>query len=217
MLSTQEGSVSNSGQGTRSYKPQLRICMTQVKKILHATTKILCTQLRHSTAKQTNFFFFLNSTYHFRILQVRSLKWDSEALLVASGSSRGESWLLFPISIVACIPWLVAPCPSHLCLPPSLILSLLPLPLRTPGSTLGPQAHSRVTSSPQDPNIIICAKSLLMWKVMSSQIWRVRRWEYLSSVQSPSCVQLFVTPWTAAHQAPLSITNSQSLLKLMSI
>ena len=39
----------------------------------------------------------------------------------------------------------------------------------------------------------------------------------LSSVQSLSCVQLFVTPWTAAHQASLSITNSQSLLKLMSI
>ena len=32
-----------------------------------------------------------------------------------------------------------------------------------------------------------------------------------------SCVWLFVTPWTAAHQASLSITNSQSLLKLMSI
>ena len=39
----------------------------------------------------------------------------------------------------------------------------------------------------------------------------------LSSVQSLSCVQLFPTPWTAAHQASLSITNSQSLLKLMSI
>jgi len=38
-----------------------------------------------------------------------------------------------------------------------------------------------------------------------------------SSVQSLSRVQLFVTPWTAAHQASLSITNSQSLLKLMSI
>ena len=33
----------------------------------------------------------------------------------------------------------------------------------------------------------------------------------------PSCVQLFATPWTAAHQASLTITNSQSLLKLMSI
>ena len=39
----------------------------------------------------------------------------------------------------------------------------------------------------------------------------------LSSVQSLSCVRLFVTPWTAACQASLSITNSQSLLKLMSI
>ena len=38
-----------------------------------------------------------------------------------------------------------------------------------------------------------------------------------SSVQLLCCVQLFVTPWTAAHQASLSITNSRSLLKLMSI
>ena len=35
--------------------------------------------------------------------------------------------------------------------------------------------------------------------------------------QSLSCVLLFVTPWTAAHQASLSITNSRSLLRLMSI
>ena len=39
---------------------------------------------------------------------------------------------------------------------------------------------------------------------------------FLCSVQSLSRVQLFVTPWTAACQASLSITNSQSLLKLMS-
>ena len=38
-----------------------------------------------------------------------------------------------------------------------------------------------------------------------------------SSVQLLSHVQLFVTPWTGAHQASLSITNSRSLLKLMSI
>ena len=37
------------------------------------------------------------------------------------------------------------------------------------------------------------------------------------SVQSLSHVQLFLTPWTAAHQASLSVTNSQSLLRLMSI
>ena len=40
---------------------------------------------------------------------------------------------------------------------------------------------------------------------------------HVSSVQSLSRVQLFATPWTAAHQASLSITNSQSLPKLMSI
>ena len=38
-----------------------------------------------------------------------------------------------------------------------------------------------------------------------------------SSIQSLSRVQLFTTPWTAACQASLSIINSQSLLKLMSI
>ena len=38
-----------------------------------------------------------------------------------------------------------------------------------------------------------------------------------SSIQSLSHVQLFETPWTAVHQASLSITNSWSLLKLMSI
>ena len=65
--------------------------------------------------------------------------------------------------------------------------------------------------------------SILAWRIpwteesgglhsMGSQ--RVRQF---SSVQSLSCVQLFVTPWTAAGQAALSITNSRSLLKLMSI
>ena len=38
-----------------------------------------------------------------------------------------------------------------------------------------------------------------------------------SSVQSLSRVRLFATPWTAARQASLSITNSRSLLKPMSI
>ena len=37
------------------------------------------------------------------------------------------------------------------------------------------------------------------------------------SVQSLSCVLLFATPWALAHQASLSITNSRSLLKLMSM
>ena len=50
----------------------------------------------------------------------------------------------------------------------------------------------------------------------------LRRNEHISvalgeKVQSLSRVRLFVTPWTAPHQASLSITNSQSLLKLMSL
>ena len=40
---------------------------------------------------------------------------------------------------------------------------------------------------------------------------------HLFFVQSLCCVHLFVTPWTAAHQASLSFTISLSLLKLMSI
>ena len=39
----------------------------------------------------------------------------------------------------------------------------------------------------------------------------------MNSVQFLSHVRLFVTPWIAACQAPLTITNSQGLLKLMSI
>ena len=39
----------------------------------------------------------------------------------------------------------------------------------------------------------------------------------ITSVQSLSCVQLLATPWIAAHQASLFITNSRSLLKLTSI
>ena len=49
--------------------------------------------------------------------------------------------------------------------------------------------------------------------------WHVTTWmdlenKQFSSVQLLSHVRLFVTPWTAARQASLSITNSQSLLKL---
>ena len=44
-----------------------------------------------------------------------------------------------------------------------------------------------------------------------------QQWESVQSVQSLSHIQLFVTPWTSAHQASLSITNTQSLLKPMSI
>ena len=46
------------------------------------------------------------------------------------------------------------------------------------------------------------------------EIWTVSKF---SSVQSLSRVRLFATPWIAAYQASLSVTNSQSSLRLMSI
>ena len=49
-----------------------------------------------------------------------------------------------------------------------------------------------------------------------SEKWKWSRSVQFSSVQSLSQVRLFVTPWIAACQASLSITNSRSLLKLMS-
>ena len=63
-------------------------------------------------------------------------------------------------------------------------------------------------------------------KMWTSSILKTSSWVLLflhnlfhqfSSVQSLSHVQLFVTPWSAAFQASLSITNSRSLLKLMSV
>ena len=53
-------------------------------------------------------------------------------------------------------------------------------------------------------------------KVIQRHIFRFFSIEF-SSVQSLSCVWLFVTPWTTAHQASLSINNSRSPSKPMSI
>ena len=56
----------------------------------------------------------------------------------------------------------------------------------------------------------------LIMTVMNNRWWeRIRN--VLSSVQSINCVWLFVTPWTAACQGSVSIKNSWSLPKLMSI
>ena len=63
----------------------------------------------------------------------------------------------------------------------------------------------------------ICCKPEVgsKYKTKTIQTWLVT--QSVSSVQSLSRVWLFATPWIAAHQASLSITNSQNLLKLMSI
>ena len=67
-------------------------------------------------------------------------------------------------------------------------------------------------------------KSLLMKMIEESgnaglklniQITKIMTSGPISSVQLLSCVRLFVTPWTVAHQVSLSIINSLSLLKFM--
>ena len=61
------------------------------------------------------------------------------------------------------------------------------------------------------------ASMILMLKKMDQNWETIKKHICISSVQSLSRVQLFVTPWTAACQASLSISNSQSFLKLVFI
>ena len=88
--------------------------------------------------------------------------------------------------------------------------------------------------------LVICISSLFFWVVFVAEYWdawaacifwrlnffvsfsvvinfsQFQRLQF-SSVQSLSRVRLFATPWITAHQASLSITNSRSSLRLMSI
>ena len=52
---------------------------------------------------------------------------------------------------------------------------------------------------------------------VTQQYYKVGATFWICSVQSLSCERLFPTPWTAARQVSLSITNSRSLPKLLSI
>ena len=70
---------------------------------------------------------------------------------------------------------------------------------------------SKGSSRPRDPVHFICMSCIDWGSFTTSTTWK------FSSFQSLSHVWLFETPWTAAHQTSLSITNSQSLPKLMSI
>ena len=69
------------------------------------------------------------------------------------------------------------------------------------------------------PGFILIARSSYSIDLWGNLLFSVF-WNYFptfSSVQSLSCVRLFATPWIAACQASLSITSSQSLLRLLSI
>ena len=70
-------------------------------------------------------------------------------------------------------------------------------------------SFSRGSSAPRDPTWFPASS------VLAGGFFTIE--PPLSSVQLLSRVPLFATPWTAAHQASLSITNSWSLLRLTSI
>ena len=66
-----------------------------------------------------------------------------------------------------------------------------------------------------------CMVSQQLWQLMTLSLWNwtvssMLCFTSFTSVQLLSHVQLSMIPWTTAHQASLSTTNSQSLLKLMS-
>ena len=88
----------------------------------------------------------------------------------------------------------------------------------SPGKNTGVGCHSLLqgSSQPRDRTCVsgisfIGRQILYHWATWEARLRNV------SSVQSLTHVWLFATLWTAAHQASLSITNSRSLLKLMSI
>ena len=68
------------------------------------------------------------------------------------------------------------------------------------------------------PTKVCLVKPMVFLVVMyGCESWTIKKAVQFSSVQQFSHVQLFVTPWTTACQASLSITNSHSLPKVMSI
>ena len=66
-------------------------------------------------------------------------------------------------------------------------------------------------------NTCMCLCVFASWVQWFLLVVKKHVWLAFSSVQLLICVQLFATPWTAERQASLIITNSQSLLKLISI
>ena len=81
------------------------------------------------------------------------------------------------------------------------------------------QGHSLKLSHPLLPPLCpkVCSLCLCLLCCPACRTVSIIILDSISSVHSVMSDQLFVTPWTATHQASLSITNSQNLLKLMFI
>ena len=101
---------------------------------------------------------------------------------------------------------------AQLCLSTCLALCS-PVDYNLPGSSVQRIFQARIL----DRVAISYSKGSLKSPALATRFFTTITTLTLSSVQSLSCVWLFATPWIAAHQASLSITNSRSLLKLMSI
>ena len=88
-----------------------------------------------------------------------------------------------------------------------------------------PKGKNRYTGLHWSPEAYVSKDSIKKAKgqPMGETTWKSYIWSRTCiqtiqrTFQSLSCVWLFAVPWTAAHQASLSITNSWTLLKLMSI
>ena len=105
------------------------------------------------------------------------------------------------------------------------IASQVPCPWDCPGKNIGLACHFLIQGIFQTQGstcVSYIDRHILYhwatWEIQFQMRFQMfyKLWS-VSSVQSLSCVWLFATPWIAAHQASLSITNSQSLLKLMPI
>ena len=91
----------------------------------------------------------------------------------------------------------------------------IPDPGLEPGSP-ALQADSLLTELQGKPPHQHPSLQISLWPAPAILLFRVTGLQF-SSVQSLNCVQLFAITWTAARQASLSFTISQSLIKLMSI
>ena len=129
---------------------------------------------------------------------------------------NGYTYQFSSVSVIQSCPTL---CDPMNCSTPSLpvhhqLLEFTQTHVHRVGDAIQP---SHLLSSPSPP-----AFNLSQLRVFSNESVLIR-WPrkgmdtHISSVQSLNHIQLLATPWTAAHQASLSITNSRSLLKLMSI
>ena len=157
------------------------------------------------------FLFFHVSRFFSEFMMVY---WHNLFILVSDTRFVAAEWIIS-------VKWNSGKCSTCLCVESlSSIWLCDPLVCSPPGSSVHLQARilewvaiffSRGSFWPSDWTCISCTGR--QGSLSLSHQGRPK----CSSVQSLSCVWLFATPWTAARQASLSITNSRSLLKLMSI